>query len=305
MGGRAGRGESPVFINFPGEVEGLEATWGDLAPDAAKCGNVEVDLGGVVVGDDGDVVEGIEGLAGDDFDDCRLGNKINADSVASAEATGPEVAEKLEQGLGRLQSAGAIRRRWFSVVEAREARKPRPRVLIAGVGKLVEGMWTWRLSGIVLQWRQARQVTEVSQVEEARQVKEARQVEEARQAEAARQVEEAMQVKEAMQWRQCRQVDSGLIKVVMARRGMIMSDGLRVWKGQVRVARERVADEARYLGQAVKRMMDRKMYGPSGEVAGCDRWWGPLGGRAGGGEFSVSTYRIIGWAGGDVGDFGA
>ena len=65
-----------------------------MAPDAAKCGDVEVDLGGVVVGDENDVVEGIEGIAGDDFDDCRLGG--NGDSVASAEATGPEVAEKLE-----------------------------------------------------------------------------------------------------------------------------------------------------------------------------------------------------------------
>ena len=74
-------------------------------------------------------------------------------SGASAEATRPEVAGQLVQGLGRLQSAWAIRRWWFSVVEAR---KPRPRVLIAGVGKLVEGMWRWRLSGIVLQWRQAR-----------------------------------------------------------------------------------------------------------------------------------------------------
>ena len=42
-------GES-FLSSFPGDVEGLEATWGDLAPDAAKCGNVEVDLGGVVVG---------------------------------------------------------------------------------------------------------------------------------------------------------------------------------------------------------------------------------------------------------------
>ena len=98
-------GES-LLSSFPEEVEGLEASWEDLAPDAAKCGNVEVDLGGVVVGDDGDVVEGIEGPAGDDFDDCRLGG--NGYSVASAEATGPEVAEMLEKGLGRMQSAWAI-----------------------------------------------------------------------------------------------------------------------------------------------------------------------------------------------------
>ena len=57
----------------------------------------------MVLGDDGDVVEGIEGPAGDDFDDCRLGG--NGYSVASAEATGPEVAEMLDKGLGRMQSA--------------------------------------------------------------------------------------------------------------------------------------------------------------------------------------------------------
>ena len=48
------------------------------------------------------------------------------------------------------------------------------------------------------------------------------------------------------------------------RRGRIMSDGLRVWKRQVRVAREPVAEEARYLGQAVKRMVHRKLFGPNG-----------------------------------------
>ena len=55
--------EGERFLSsFPGEVEGLETTWGDLAPDAAKCGNVEVDLGVVVVGDGG-TVDGSEGVA--------------------------------------------------------------------------------------------------------------------------------------------------------------------------------------------------------------------------------------------------
>ena len=40
--------------------------------------------------------------------------------------------------------------------------------------------------------------------------------------------------------------------------------GLRVWKGQVRVARGRVAKEARYLRQAAKRTAHRKMFGPNG-----------------------------------------
>ena len=42
-------------------------------------------------------------------------------SAASAVATGPEVAEQLVQGLGRMQSAWAIRKWCSSVVTAREA----------------------------------------------------------------------------------------------------------------------------------------------------------------------------------------
>ena len=44
-------------------------------------------------------------------------------SAASAVATGPEVAEQLVQGLGRLQSAWAISQWYSSVVTAREARE--------------------------------------------------------------------------------------------------------------------------------------------------------------------------------------
>ena len=148
--------EESSVSSLPGEVGRLAATWGDLASDVANRGNAGVVLGGVgAVGDLG-MVEGIEGLVGDNSDDCRLGG--NSDLAASAEATGPEVAEELVQGLGRLQSAWAIWRWWFSVVKAREAREARKvKVLIAGVGKLVDGMWRWRLSGIVLQWRHARQ----------------------------------------------------------------------------------------------------------------------------------------------------
>ena len=56
-----------------------------------------------------------------------------------------------------------------------------------------------------------------------------------------------------LQWRQCaqcRQVDSVRITVVRVWRGRIMSKGLWVWKGQARVARGRVAEEARHRGQA-------------------------------------------------------
>ena len=43
----------------------------------------------------------------------------------------------------------------------------------------------------------------------------------------------------------------------------------------------------------------------SPDVVGGERWWGSLGGRAGGGEFLLFTYWRIGWAGGDVERFGA
>ena len=202
-----------------------------MAPNAAKCGNVEADMGGVVVGDGG-MVAGIEAVAENDFDVCRFCGE--GDLAASAEATGPEVVEHLVQGLGRLQSVWAIQQWWSSVVEAMEARESRKarearergeaRVRVAGVSTLVHGMWRWQLPCLVLRWRQWRQVVSV------------------------------------------------LTKVAMVRRGRIMSDELRVWKGQARVAKQRVTEEARLLGLAVKRMSYRKEESCMGQLG-----WGSSG----------------------------
>ena len=86
--------------------------------------------------------------------DCRFG--ADGDSAASAEATGPEVAELLVQGLDRLQLVWAVRKWWSRVVEARKAMEARERgearVRVAGVVKMVE---RWQSSGVFQEWKQA------------------------------------------------------------------------------------------------------------------------------------------------------
>ena len=100
-------GESS-FSSLTGGLVGLEATWKDSAPEVEECGNVGVAVGGVVAGGDGGRVDGTEGVAEGDTDVCRFGG--DGDSGASAEATRPEIAGQLVQGLCKLQSAWASRR---------------------------------------------------------------------------------------------------------------------------------------------------------------------------------------------------
>ena len=78
------------------------------------------------------------------------------DSGASVEATRSEVAGQLMQGLGRLQLAWAIRRWWFSVVEAREAMaRVAERVRAMGLVKMVNMAERWQLSWVLQEWKQA------------------------------------------------------------------------------------------------------------------------------------------------------
>ena len=88
-----------------------------------------------------------------------FGETLVGDSGASVEATRPEVAVQLVQGLGRLQSPWAIRRCWFSVVEAREAREARGRVAqrvwAMGLVKMVSMAERWQPAWVLQEWKQA------------------------------------------------------------------------------------------------------------------------------------------------------
>ena len=142
-------GESSLS-SLTGELGGLEAPWVDSAPEVEECGNVGVAVGGVVAGGDGGRVDGIEGVAGEDTGVCRFGG--DGDSGASAEATRPEIAGQLVQGLCKLQSAWASWRWWSSVVEARVAREARgrgeARVRGAGLVKVVKVVERWQSSWV-------------------------------------------------------------------------------------------------------------------------------------------------------------
>ena len=89
----------------------------------------------------------------DTFEETLVGDS------GAAEATRPEFAGQLVQGLGRLQPAWAIRRWWSSVVNAREARETRgqgeARVRGASLAKMVKMAARWQSSWVLQEWQQA------------------------------------------------------------------------------------------------------------------------------------------------------
>ena len=150
----SGDGFLPEVVGQDGALEGWEVEFASvhrrmlLVASVESCDEVDADLAssGSTASCPGDRAK-------------TFGETLVGDSGASAEATRPEFAGQLVQGLSRLQSAWAIRRWWSSVGNARKAREARgqgeARVRGAGLVKMVKMAARWQSSWVLQEWQQA------------------------------------------------------------------------------------------------------------------------------------------------------